>query len=43
MLVSFINIDPTTVKRIQLFQFLKNIRTLKLKAEFTNAVDANNY
>ena len=43
MLVSFIIIEPNTVQRTQLLQFLKNISTLKFKAEFINAVNANNY
>tara|TARA_B100000989_G_C19514902_1_gene461097 strand:+ start:1102 stop:1797 length:696 start_codon:yes stop_codon:yes gene_type:complete len=43
MLLNFIIIHPSPVQRIHLLQFFKNISTLKLKAEFTNAVDALNY
>ena len=41
MLLNFIIIHPNPFQRIHLLQFFKDI--IKLKAEFTNAVDAHNY
>ena len=41
MLLNFIIIHPNPFQRIHLQQFFKDIS--KLKAEFTNAVEAHNY
>ncbi len=41
MLINFIIIHPNPFQKIHLLQFFKDIS--KLKAEFTNAVDAHNY
>ena len=41
ILLNFIIIHPNPFQRIHLLQFFKDIS--KLKAEFTNAVEAHNY
>ena len=40
---SIIIIDPNPVQRFDLLQFSKKIKALKLKGEFSNAVDAINF
>lgn len=43
MLLNYIIIDPNPIQRIYLLQFFKKIKILKLKAEFSNAIDAHNF
>lgn len=43
MLLNYILIDPNPIQRLHLLQFFKKINSLKLRAEFSNAVDAHNF
>ena len=43
MLLNYIIIDLNPVQRFDLLQFFKKIKALKLKGEFSNALDANNF
>ena len=43
MLLNYILIDPNPIQRLHLLQLFNKNKTLKLKGEFSNAVDAINF
>ncbi len=43
MLLNYIIVSPNSLKRLHLLQLLKKIKQLSFKAEFSNALEAQNY
>ena len=43
MLLNYFIIGPNPIQRFDLLQFWKKIKALKLKGEFSSALDANNF